>query len=46
MGEDDTSCLVEGMVETMRLGQSYCSIGFMKECAIVNRGVAERSELA
>ena len=42
--EDDTSCLVEGVAETMRLGQSYRSIGFEAERAIVGRALAERSK--
>jgi hypothetical protein len=42
--EDDTGCLVQGVAETMRLGQSYKSIGFDKERAIVNRALADRRE--
>jgi len=43
---DDISCLVEGVADTMRLGQSYRSIGFDKERAIVNKALAERGEQA
>ena len=42
--EDDTGCLVEGVAETMRLGQSYKSIGFDRERAIVHRDLADRGE--
>ena len=44
--EDDTSCLVQGVADTMRLGQSYKSIGFEKEHAIVNRALSDRGECA
>jgi len=37
---DDISCLVEGVADTMRLGQSYRSIGFDKERATVNKALA------
>ena len=42
--EDDTASLVQAMAETMRLGRSYRSIGFDKECAIVNCALAERGK--
>lgn len=42
--DNDDSCLVHVMAQTMRLGQSYKSIGFDKECAIINKDLAARSE--
>jgi hypothetical protein len=42
--EDDTFCLVQGVADTMRIGQSYKSIGFEKERAIVGRALADRSK--
>ena len=42
--EDDTGCLVHGVAETLRLGQSYRSIGFNKERAITNQALAARRE--
>lgn len=42
--EDDTLCLVQGVAESIQFGQSYKSIGFDKERAIVNRAFADRSE--
>jgi len=40
----DAECLVEGVADTMRLGQSYSGIGFKEERSIVNRDLAERGE--
>lgn len=42
--EEDDSCLVRVVAQTMRLGQSYKSIGFDKERAIINKALAARSE--
>ena len=40
--EDD--CLAQDVANSMRLGQSYKSIGFEKERAIVNQALVDRSE--
>ena len=40
--EDDTNCLVQGVADSLRLGQSYQSIGFGREHAILNRALSAR----
>lgn len=41
---DEDICLVEDVADTLRLGQSYRSIGFDGERAIVHKALADRSK--